>query len=55
MKSKLDVNTAFRVMDADFDGFLSKTDLKSFIIGNLGVEKRLVNSVKLDRLMRLLD
>jgi len=27
-------------MDSDFDGFLSKDDLKKFIIVNLGVQEK---------------
>lgn len=52
----LDVNKedAFRIVDVDFDGNISKEDLKSFLLDVLKLENE-VTDPRLDRLFKLLD
>ncbi len=46
---------AFRIVDSDFDGFISKADLKKFLIVELNERSEDVNSSNIDRLFKLLD
>ena len=52
---KLSPADAFRIVDSDFDGFISKSDLKKFLISVLNVRTEEANSSNIDRLFKLLD
>lgn len=52
---RLGIEDAFRSLDHDFDGKISKEDLKKTLVKILGYEATDVTSVKLDRLYRLMD
>lgn len=52
---KLSPADAFRIVDSDFDGFISKSDLKNFLLTALNVRAEETNSSNIDRLFKLLD
>ena len=54
-KEELSTQDAFRIVDQDFDGLISKEDLKKFLIDVLKVKKMVLDSAKIDRLYKLLD
>ena len=52
---KLTVHEAFKCFDKDFDGFISKQDLKASLTEILEINPKNVQATKLDRLFRLMD
>lgn len=54
-KSNLTADDAFRVIDHDFDGFLSRADLSHFLINVLHWPEKEVTSPVVDRLFKLMD
>ena len=46
---------AFRVMDPDFDGFMSKEDLNRFLKEVIKLNKEEITTQRVDRLFKLLD
>lgn len=46
---------AFKCFDKDFDGFISKTDLKESLTEILEINPKTIIPTKLDRLFRLMD
>ena len=51
----LTVEEAFKCFDKDFDGFISKADLKDSLIEILEIDPSSIQPTKLDRLFRLMD
>ena len=51
----LSVENAFRAFDSDFDGVISKDDLKATLITVLKLQEKDFRSSKLDRLYKLMD
>lgn len=51
----LTIENAFRAFDKDFDGVISKYDLKNSLVTLLKVEEREIPPSRLDRLYKLLD
>ena len=49
------VDEAFKLFDHDFDGVVSKSDLRYGLQTHLGISSSQINSAQLDRLFRLLD
>jgi len=54
-KEKISSEEAFKCLDADFDGIISKEDLKHSLITILKIKPEKVVPTKLDRLLRLMD
>ena len=54
-KQGLTVEEAFKCFDKDFDGFISKSDLKDSLIEIIEVDPSTIHTTKLDRLFRLMD
>ena len=54
-KNNLSPEDAFRVIDNDFDGFLSRPDLTHFLINVLNWPAKEVTSPIVDRLFKLMD
>ena len=52
---RLTVEEAFKCFDKDFDGFISKGDLKASLLDILEIDPASVLPTKLDRLFRLMD
>lgn len=52
---QLTVHEAFKCFDKDFDGFISKQDLKESLTDILEINPNQIQSSKLDRLFRLMD
>ncbi|KAL4471529.1 hypothetical protein ABPG74_008422 [Tetrahymena malaccensis] len=46
---------AFRIIDCDFDGFISINDLKKFLSRDFKIREEHLDSTKLDRLFKLFD
>lgn len=46
---------AFRIVDSDFDGFISLDDLKRFLIKVFKIHEETIELTKLERLFKLLD
>lgn len=46
---------AFKIMDQDFDGVVSKGDLKNFIEKELKIQSEELSSTNIDRLYKLMD
>ena len=46
---------AFRSLDKDFDGFVSKSDIKSFLIDVLEIKEDQITPERLNRLFKLMD
>ena len=55
MVVELKPEDAFRVMDSDFDGFLSKDDLSRFLKEVITLSGEGITSQRVDRLFKLLD
>jgi len=53
--NNLSADDAFRVIDNDFDGFLSRADLTHFLLNVLHYNKKEVTSPIIDRLFKLMD
>jgi Ca2+-binding EF-hand superfamily protein len=51
----LEANDAFRAMDNDFDGFISKEDLTNFLLKILHLSPKVATSQVIDRLFKLMD
>ena len=51
----LTVEEAFKCFDKDFDGFISKGDLKDSLVEILEIDPSSIVPTKLDRLFRLMD
>jgi Ca2+-binding EF-hand superfamily protein len=49
------VEEAFKCFDKDFDGYISKTDLKQSLITLIEVPAAEIHATKVDRLYRLMD
>ena len=49
------VAEAFKCFDKDFDGFISKPDLKESLTDILEISPKTIVPTKLDRLFRLMD
>lgn len=54
-EQRLTVNEAFKCFDKDFDGFISKQDLKASLVEILEIDPKSIQATKLDRLFRLMD
>jgi Ca2+-binding EF-hand superfamily protein len=54
-KAQLTVEDAFKCFDKDFDGFVSKVDLKHALVSLLEIDEEEIIGTKLDRLYRLMD
>ena len=52
---RLTVHEAFKCFDKDFDGFISKQDLRESLTDILEINPKSVQQTKLDRLFRLMD
>ena len=52
---RLTVHEAFKCFDKDFDGFISKQDLRDSLTDILEINPKHVQQTKLDRLFRLMD
>ena len=52
---RLTVQEAFKCFDKDFDGFISKQDLRASLTEILEISPTLIQATKLDRLFRLMD
>jgi len=52
---QLTVQEAFKCFDKDFDGFISKQDLKESLTDILEINPNQIQPTKLDRLFRLMD
>ena len=46
---------AFRTLDSDFDGFVNKNDLKTFLVEVLRIQDEDITSPRIDRLFKLID
>jgi len=46
---------AFRTVDKDFDGFINKADLKTFLIEVLKFQEIHLTNTRIDRLFKLID
>lgn len=46
---------AFRTVDKDFDGFINKNDLKTFLLEVLKFQENDLTNTRLDRLFKLMD
>jgi hypothetical protein len=55
VKQRITVEEAFKCFDRDFDGFISKDDLRHSLSEILEINPALVQPTKLDRLYKLLD
>ena len=55
MKERITAEEAFKCMDVDFDGIISKEDLKKSLIDILKIKPDKIVPTKLDRLFRLMD
>jgi len=55
VQQRLTVPEAFKCFDKDFDGFISKQDLKESLIEILEIPAKTIQATKLDRLFRLMD
>lgn len=53
--SGLTVEDGFRVLDSDGDGYLNEKDLHDFLVGKLRYQERELSSVRLQKLMKLMD
>jgi Ca2+-binding EF-hand superfamily protein len=53
--NNLTADDAFRVIDNDFDGFLSRSDLSHFLKNVLHYDEKIVTSPIVDRLFKLMD
>lgn len=53
--NKLDAESVFKSMDKDFDGIISKSDLKWSLVNIINMEEGKIESTTLDRLFRLMD
>lgn len=53
--SKLNAIEAFRSFDQDFNGLISKQDMKQSLIQYLDIKPEDITDIKLDRLFRLLS
>ena len=42
-------------MDSNFDGFICRQDLKTFLIKVLKIDPKKINDTKIDRLFKLMD
>jgi len=49
------VEEAFKIIDKDFDGLISKDDLHRFLVDVLKYEENDLNQTKLVRLFKLMD
>lgn len=54
-RQNLTIEDAFRTFDKDFDGEISKGDIKTFILDILKIEEKEVSEAKLNRLFKLMD
>lgn len=54
-KERISAEEAFKCLDADFDGIISKEDLKHSLLTILKLKPEKVVPTKLDRLLRLMD
>jgi Ca2+-binding EF-hand superfamily protein len=54
-RENLAVDDAFRTLDRDFDGIISKNDLRHGLITILQFEEKEVLDLRIDRLYKLLD
>lgn len=55
IQQNIDIDEAFRLADFDFDGFLSQSDIRLFLVKFLGINEKDILSAKLERLFKLLD
>lgn len=55
MDNDLSSDDAFRAIDRDFDGFLSKEDLKYYLENILHEDPKETTSPVIDRLFKLMD
>ena len=54
-RENLTVEDAFRTFDKDFDGEISKSDIRLFITDILKIENKEVTNAKLNRVFKLMD
>jgi Ca2+-binding EF-hand superfamily protein len=54
-RENLTVEDAFRTFDKDFDGEISKGDIRLFIVDMLKIEEKLITEARLNRLFKLMD
>jgi Ca2+-binding EF-hand superfamily protein len=54
LDQRLSLAEAFKLMDADYDGVLTLSDLGKFLAKNFGVDPH-SHRIKLERLFRILD
>ena len=54
-RENLTVEDAFRTFDKDYDGEISKGDIKTFMLDILKIEEKVVTEGKLNRLFKLMD
>lgn len=55
LAQELTVEEAFKCFDKDFDGFISKQDLRDALTEILEINPKTVQPTKLDRLFQLMD
>ena len=49
------MHEAFKCFDKDFDGFISKKDLRDSLSDILEIDPKTIQDAKMDRLFRLMD
>ena len=49
------MHEAFKCFDKDFDGFISKKDLRASLTDILEIDPKTIQDAKMDRLFRLMD
>ncbi len=54
-RESIPVDDAFRTFDRDFDGIVSKNDLRYGLVTVLRIEEKEVIDLRIDRLYKLLD
>ena len=54
-RENLSVEDAFRTMDRDFDGEISKKDIKLFITEIFKIEEKILTDAKINRIFKLMD
>ena len=55
MRERITIEEGFKCFDKDFDGYVSKDDLKWGLVNILKIKEEDIYPTKLDRLFRLLD
>ncbi len=54
-RENLTVEDAFRTFDKDYDGEISKGDIKTFLVDIMKIEEKEISEAKSNRLFKLMD